>query len=91
MKKFLSLVILLSVFFIQIHGVTHTDSIDHNKSHSCPICEILSHQPNLAPTTLDFNLSSRVVSEKIFLVSEKNFVPKLFISKSIAPRAPPII
>ncbi len=91
MKKFLSLIVLLSVFLIQIHGVTHSNSDNHNKNHSCAICEIQSHQTSITPSTLVFDLAAHSVVEKFTLNSINEFVLKSFISNSISPRAPPVI
>lgn len=89
MRKFLSIVVILAVFLLQLHGAAHSDVSDHDKGPSCHICEAVSLQPGLVPTRINFNISSSLVSEKIFLISETNLSFNSFISNSIAPRAPP--
>jgi hypothetical protein len=91
MKKYLSLIVLLSLFLIQIHGVSHSESDQNDKDHHCTICKIVSHQPSLTPAILDVNFSSQLALIKSFQITENYIVPKYFISRSISPRGPPII
>lgn len=95
MRKFLSFIVLLSVCIMQTHGVSHTDadfnSNDHNKTHTCPICKTVSHQPILAPSNLDFNLSPKFVFEKNRVFFVQNIYHNSITKINIIPRAPPII
>ena len=91
MKNFLSIVILISLVLLQIHGSTHSDSGHHSEEHNCAVCEIVSHQPNLVPTTLDINLNLYLPVERIFLITRNSLVTISFFSISIIPRAPPIV
>ena len=91
MKKYLSIIFLLSLFLVQIHGVAHADSENHSKNHNCEICDIQSSQTGITPSPLTFDFGTHSVVEKLTLSSISEFVLKSFIFKSISPRAPPIV
>ena len=90
-KKILSTLILLSVFFVQVHGLFHLDIVSHDKNHHCEICEIVSHNPSISPTTLDLDISSKVVTVNLFPVFDELIVPRLVTLGSNSPRGHPVI
>jgi hypothetical protein len=91
MKNFLSLIIIISLFLIQIHGVTHAEFSEHDSNHNCEVCELISHQPSLTPTTLDFNFIANELFEKPLLIIVEIIFIRSPLNSVISPRAPPIV
>ena len=91
MNKLLSIIILLSLFLIQIHGIGHTDFDDHANGHSCAICDIQSHQSNIVPESIDFTFEAEYLINIIPLFFDDQFITESFKYKNICPRAPPIV
>ena len=91
MKKFVSTILFLSVFLIQLHGLVHLESGDHTQNHHCAICEVISHTPGLNPPALDFQLEEPFIYEDLIGFTS----PISFYSENVysdcAPRAPPFI
>lgn len=88
MRRFWTLLILLSFLMIQFHGLSHTLESQDETHHSCTICENQSHNP----TTGSNNSEIKIVSETDIKFS---FVLDVFIAKinllaHAHPRAPPI-
>lgn len=91
MRSTLSALTLLSVFLIQIHGLFHLDIVSHDKNHHCEICEVVSHNPSLALTTLAVDISFQVIAVKLLPIFDELFFPHIIFLTSNGPRAPPII
>lgn len=89
-ELFISLVLLFSLFLVQINGTTHTYSSHHLEQISCTICKIISYPLNLATTSIDIKFSSNLALLKLIQIKENYFFPNSFILKSIRPRGPPI-
>ncbi|MBT4792717.1 MAG: hypothetical protein HON90_14175 [Halobacteriovoraceae bacterium] len=91
MKRYLSLIALLSLFLIQIHGFTHFEADTNERSHHCIICEVASDQPYFTQSTLAVDFTPKLISQNISQPNKNYFAAKSFISKNIIPRAPPTI
>jgi hypothetical protein len=88
MRRVYSLIVLLSVLGIQLHGLAHSSTNNLDEDKSCVIC-----------TTQAKNLSSAAINppiEHIPIINFKPFIENIaFIPKSKThqlafPRAPPI-
>ncbi len=91
MKKYLSLITLLSLFLIQVHGFGHSESDHDNRDHYCVVCKLLSRQPGLVPMTIDTSFDSNLALIRVIPITENDLILKPFFSKSIGPRAPPSV
>ena len=91
MKRYLSLIILFSIFLFQIHGINHSESDVNDIEHRCTICEIVSHQPGLRLTPVEIDLNPYLASAELYNLSKNYFIPSSVISKNLIPRAPPVI
>ncbi len=90
MKKYLSLLTLLALLLVQFHGIDHLELDNNDNEHHCAICEIVSHQPVITPSTIDIVLSPASDLVNLFQSAKISFSLETLLSKSIAPRAPPI-
>ena len=88
-ELFIPLVLLFSLFLVQINGTAHAYSSNHLEQNNCTICKIISYPLNLTTTSIDIKFSFNLALIKLIQIKENYFYPESFILKSISPRAPP--
>jgi len=89
MKFISSLLIFLSLIFIQIHGITHQHHDESTGSDHCVVCSIVNYGPTFVPTLSSFEVSFPYQIAELIFLSKRSTFAKTSVRSLIQARAPP--
>jgi len=90
MRNFLSVVILTSILFAQMHGVSHSFSDGASNNHDCIYCKVQKHQDSVASSYGGLLFITPVGPLRLDSTPTNSKSSTHFLSES-SPRGPPLL
>lgn len=88
MRRFWTLLILLSFLMIQFHELSHALESQGDTHHSCTVCENQSHNSAIVSNNSEIKIFSPTDIKFSFVLDV--FIAKINLLAYAPPRAPPI-